>query len=136
MRKVFLSTLAVLLFSALSFAQGQIDVNPNVQWRFVRSNDVKLVTGNLQTFEFPAYRNHNYIVNLEMRSDTVDVEIYVYDMQSKLISEKKVKASQTAQLEFGVFNNATYQVAVRVKSPSGELKEVNTLMSLLKRPKF
>lgn len=135
MKKVILSILAVLFLSNLALAQDP-DINPNVQWRFVRSNEINLVTNQLQTFEFPAYRNFHYIVNLEMHTDTVDAEIFIYDMQSKLIASKTFKATSSAQLEFGVFNNATYQVAVRLKYADGTIKPVNTLMSLLKRAKI
>ena len=138
MRKI-LFTLSVLFISMLSFSQTEkgLDVNPNVQWRFVRTHDISLLSGQLQTYEFPANRKFDYIVNLEMKQDSVDVELYIYDMQSKLIAKHSAKNTHTTQFEFGVFHNATYQVMVRVrKHNSDELIEVKSLMSLLQRAKI
>jgi hypothetical protein len=135
MKSIFLSLFAVLCFAFSS--QAQTEINPDVQWKFVRTNDVQLLTGQLQTFEFPAYKNLDYIVNLEIKSDTVDLELYLYDMQSQLLTELSAKKTSAGQLEFSVKYNATYQVAVRVKSLNeGEVKPVDVLMSLLKRPKI
>lgn len=137
MKKAFLALCLTLSLALCDKAQGQVEVNPNVQWQFVRTNEVQLITGQLQTFEFPAYKNLDYIVNLEIKSDTVDVELYIYDMQMQPISELRIDNTRTAQMNFLVDANATYLVAVRVKGKNGqEIKQVESLMSLLKRPRI
>ena len=135
MKTFLLSLVALFCFAIPMNAQNNDEVNPNSNWKFVRTNDVNLVTSQLQTFEFPAYRNFEYILNLEAGTDSLDFEFFIYDMQSQLISSHTANAAVGTQFQFAVKHNATYQIAVRVTSPDGTIREVKTLMSLLKRPK-
>ena len=137
MKKALLALCLCLGFALSSQAQVKTEINPAVQWKFVRSNEIRLESGQLQTFEFPAYKNLDYLVNLEIQGEKVDVELFIYDMQSELIGELQASNAQSAQLPFNVLANATYQVAVRFKNKEGkEIKQVECLMSLLKRPKI
>jgi hypothetical protein len=137
MKRYILLICTLAIFAISVEAQVKTEVNPDVQWKFVRSNNVQLVTGQLQTFEFPAYNNLDYIVNIEILNDTLDVELFIYDVQSQLLAELSSSNATTGQLQFTVQDNAIYQIALRVKPSNGmQLKQVDILMSLLKRPKI
>lgn len=135
MKKLF-TLFAIIGF--LGSAQAQVkEINPSIQWRFVKSQDLILASGELYTFEFPAEDGFDYMFNVNHDRDSMMVSIGVYDMQDRPV---EVSASRmtaiSADMVFDVLDGATYKVVIGVVDPTGEKgDQVDLSLNLIRREK-
>lgn len=134
--KKFFTLFAVLAF--LGSAQAQVkEINPSIQWRFVRSQDLILSSGELYTFEFPAEDGFDYMFNVSHERDSMMVSIGVYDMQDRPVEVSPSRMTKiSADMVFDVLTGATYKVVIGVVDPSGKKgDQVDLSLNLIRREK-
>jgi len=135
MKKIF-TLLAILGF--LGSAQAQVkEINPSIQWRFVRSQDLILSSGELYTFEFPAEDGFDYMFNVNHERDSMMVSIGVYDMQDRPVEVSKSRMTKiSADMVFDVNTGATYKVVIGIVDPAGKKGDkVDLSLNLIRREK-
>lgn len=127
----------LLLLAYLSGYTQVKDINPDVQWNFVRSDSIPLLEGNTYIFKFPGKKGFDYILTFQHGEPDKTVTMEVYDMQGSLVAEyRKVPGQPSSDMLFDVEHNATYEVIIRVgDSTPTDPERYATLLSLLKREK-
>lgn len=137
MKKILLILLLIpLLYPNL--AQAQIkEINPSVQWRFVKSQELTLKDGNWYSYEFVADKGFDYIFTLTHYSNFAKASIQVFNLQDDKIAEFKTDSSKiTAALEFDVKQSGTYKVYLGVNIfDIPDQIEVPILFTLIRREK-
>jgi hypothetical protein len=135
MQKTLLLIFALLL-SFVSFAQIK-EINPSIQWRFVKSQDLPLKDGKWYNYEFSAEKGFDYLFTMTHNSQGAKASIQVFDLQFQKIAEFKTDSSDvTAVLMLDVPQSGVYQVffGVNLKEIPDET-EVPVLFSLVRRAK-
>lgn len=135
MQKILL-LFVVLLFSFASYAQVK-EINPSIQWRFVKSQDLPLKDGKWYNYEFAAEKGFDYLFTMTHNGKAAKASIQVFDLQFQKISEFKTDSSDvTAVLMFDVPQSGVYQVffGVNLKDIADET-EVPVLFTLVRREK-
>lgn len=122
---------------ALSAQAQVVEINPSVQWKYVRSQKLDLQADNVYQYEFPAERGNDYIFSLLTTNPGLLTWVKIYDIQMRPIAQtEKRNAPQSTALEFKVPATGTYIVAVgytHLQVPaSSDL--VNFDFTLIKRP--
>ena len=124
-------------FAVCSHAQV-VEINPSVQWTYVRSQKLYLQSDNVYQYEFPAERGHDYIFSLLTENAGLSTWVKIYDIQMKPIAKiEKTNAPQSTALEFNVPATGTYIVALGYanNTNSADKNNVNFDFTLIKRPK-
>lgn len=139
MRKYVLQFLVCLLawgFYTDVNAQTK-EINPNVQWRFIRSDTVEWVNQQLFTFEFPAQKGYDYFFNLTHGYDSLAASIEVFDLQMKPIDMVKDSLNTLEiTLFFDVQKTGTYKVYLYATDPNQDAEaRLKGLFSLVRRLK-
>ncbi|MCB0734770.1 MAG: hypothetical protein H6608_03670 [Flavobacteriales bacterium] len=119
-RKLFL--LMFLSMGLSAFAQKK-EVNPNIdaEWRFIRSQQMELLSGSFYSYEFPAEKGYDYIFNLDHKQQGLYAVISVYDLQERLVQQTTQPVSnESADLNFDVEVSGTYKVIVGLTDPNGK----------------
>lgn len=115
-------------------------MNPNIdaEWRFVRSQELNLLSGSFYSFEFPAERGYDYIFNLSHELNGVYAAISVFDMQDQKISTITINESNTsADLNFDVKSSGTYKVVIGVTDPTAQKgNSLPSHLNLIRRVKI
>jgi hypothetical protein len=103
MKKLLIFLFFIPLFIP-NLAHAQIkEINPSIQWRFVKSQELTLKDGNWYSYEFVADKGFDYIFTLTHYSDLAKASIQVFNLQDDKIAEFKADSSKiTAALEFDV----------------------------------
>ncbi len=131
--------LLVTVLSTSAFGQRK-EVNPNIdaEWRFVRSQELNLLSGSFYSFEFPAERGYDYIFNLSHELNGVYAAISVFDMQDQKISTITINESNTsADLNFDVKSSGTYKVVIGVTDPTAQKgNSLPSHLNLIRRVKI
>lgn len=127
----------IFVVSAFSSWAQVKDINPNVQWKFVRSDSLPILEGATYQFKVPAQRDFDYILTFTHGESNDSIHMEVYNMQGALVATYMSDGLDgTSDLHFNVDHNATYEVKVRIGSVTTEdPKKYHTLLSLLKREK-
>ncbi|MBI1307617.1 MAG: hypothetical protein GC181_13525 [Bacteroidetes bacterium] len=133
----------MVLFLATTFgtvlAQHK-EINPNIdsEWRFIRSQEMNLLSGSFYSFEFPAEKGFDYIFNLTHNQDKVYAAISVFDMQDRLVKKVVLNESNSScDLAFDVDASATYRVVVGITDPKGSKgTAITSQFSLIRRIKI
>ena len=105
-----------------AFAQKK-EVNPNIdaEWRFIRSQQMELLSGSFYSYEFPAEKGYDYIFNLDHKQQGLYAVISVYDLQERLVQQTTQPVSnESADLNFAVEVSGTYKVIVGLTDPNGK----------------
>lgn len=105
-----------------AFAQKK-EVNPNIdaEWRFIRSQQMELLSGSFYSYEFPAEKGYDYIFNLDHKQQGLYAVISVYDLQERLVQQTTQPVSnESADLNFDVEVSGTYKVIVGLTDPNGK----------------
>lgn len=123
------------------FASAQtLEVNPNIdaEWRFVRTQELNLESGNFYSFEFPAEKGYDYIFNLAHKRQKVHTVISIFDMQDQLIERLLLNEStESADLHFDIKHTGTYKVIVGLTDPKATKGvPMTSQFSLIRRVKF
>jgi len=121
-----------------NLAQAQIkEINPSVQWRFVKSQELTLKDGSWYSYEFAADKGFDYIFTLTHYADLAKTSIQVFNLQDDKIAEFKADSSKiTAALEFDVKQSGTYKVFLGVNIMAiPDHTEVPILFTLIRREK-
>ena len=129
-----------VLFAILGFAiasSGQVEINPNLKWKFVISQDLDLASGNFIEYEFPAEKNHDYIFNITHNQDSLHAVLLVFDLQDKPIRKMILDNNQLSiDLPFDVPASGTYKVVLGLTDPKGKTGDlIPSTFTLIKRPK-
>ena len=93
-----------------------IDINPNVQWKYVRSQQLELKNKSTYQYEFPAEKGYDYIFSVTINESGIETYVKVFDIQMKPIAGEGIK-SKTNQLQFRVPANGTYIVTLAYRGP-------------------
>ena len=111
MKYIFTLVLGFLL--AGSASAQVVQVNPNVGWKFVRSQKLNLQPENEYQYEFPAETGNDYIFNLFFDKPDIITYVKIFDIQMKPIAEMTDRNGvKTSKLEFVVPASGTYIVSV------------------------
>ncbi len=122
---------ALLLYSANAQV---LEVNPNIKWDYVRSQEIQLQSGRTYQFEFPAEKGYDYIFNLDHENDRAFASMSVLDIQYQpLTSLSDSTNSRSMDLPFRVQDNATYVVIVVLSSSEQDALLPSTI-TLIRRP--
>ena len=93
-----------------------IDINPNVQWKYVRSQQLELKNKSTYQYEFPAEKGYDYIFSVTINESGIETYVKVFDIQMKPIAGEGIK-SKTNHLQFRVPANGTYIVTLAYRGP-------------------
>jgi hypothetical protein len=94
-----------------------VEVNPNVKWKYVRSQKLDLQSESVYQYEFPADKANDYIFNLFYDKENIVTHIKVLDMQMKPVASiSDPKALKTTKLEFNVPASGMYIVVLGYQS--------------------
>ncbi|MFT6112432.1 MAG: hypothetical protein ACJA19_001062 [Bacteroidia bacterium] len=107
--------LAVLITSESVRAQV-VEINPAVQWKYVRSQVVELQNKSVYQYEFPAEKGFDYIFNVTISESNIETFVRIYDLQMKPIAGDD---ATTEQLNFRVPASGTYIVTLGYQGPEG-----------------
>jgi len=129
-----------VLFAIFGFAiasSGQVEINPNLKWKFVISQDLDLASGNFIEYEFPAEKNHDYIFNITHNQDSLHAVLLVFDLQDKPVRKMILDNNQLSiDLPFDVPTSGTYKVVLGLTDPTGKKGDlIPSTFTLIKRPK-
>ncbi len=133
--RIFLILASILTTFTFSLAQ-RVEVNPNVKWKYVRSQKLELQNESVYQYEFPAETGHDYVFSMFFEKSQIVAYIKGVDLQGKPIASKEEDVDPTTvKLDFSVPNTATYMVLVgyRSKFPRQNLKK-DIELTLIKRP--
>lgn len=134
MKKHLLIVLA-LLITAIAYGQ-RTEINPNVKWKYVRSQQLELQNESVYQYEFPANKGYDYILSMFYDKSQIITSATIVDLQGKPIASKLEERSQTdLKLDFSVPQSGTYMMIIGYKSkfPEQNLnKEIS--LSLIERP--
>lgn len=125
-------------FFISNLVQAQIkEINPSIQWRFVKSQELNLMDGSWYSYEFVADKGFDYIFTLTHYSELAKTSIQVFNLQDDKIAEFKADSSKiTAALEFDVKQSGTYKVFLGVNILDiPDQTEVPILFTLIRREK-
>lgn len=131
-------SILAILFMLPVLVSAQVEVNPSIQWRFVKSQTIFLGNGELYAFEFPAEADYDYILNLTHNTDSMYVTMGVYDMQNQALKRISNERTATASdLLFDVHAAGTYKIVLGVINPMSAKGSRNELtLSLVRRQKI
>lgn len=113
------------------------EINPSIQWRFVKSQELNLLDGSWYSYEFPAEKGFDYIFTMTHNTESAKASIQVFDLQDNKIAEFKSEDNKiTAALEFDVKKSGTYKVYFGVNVlGTPDKTEVPVLFTLIRREK-
>lgn len=114
------------------------EINPNVQWRVVRIQDMQLASGEIYEFSLPMEKGYDYMCNLSHNKDSLYANISVFDLQDQPI---KVFSSGVTSYEvtmnFTVTNSATHKLVLGLIDPAGNKGELQSIkFALIRRPQI
>lgn len=93
-----------------------LEINPNVQWKYVRSQQLELKNKSIYQYEFPAEKGYDYIFSVSINESNIETYVQVFDIQMKPIAGEGEKG-KTNQLEFRVPSSGTYVVTLGYNGP-------------------
>lgn len=114
--RLFLILFFGLMCCVQSLNAQVLDINPNVQWKYVRSQQLELKNKSTYQYEFPAEKGYDYIFSLNINESGIETYVSVYDIQMKPIAGEGDQ-SKTNQLQFRVPSSGTYMVTIAYKGP-------------------
>ncbi len=133
--RIFLFTLFALI-SLSGIAQVK-EINPSIQWRFVKSQELDLKDGNWYQYEFVAEKGFDYLFTMTGQSENSKASIQVFDLQhTKIADLKSDSAGGQAALLFDVSFSGTYLVYFGVnEKDTPDQSPVKVLFTLVRREK-
>ena len=114
--RLFLILFFGLMCCVQSLNAQVLDINPNVQWKYVRSQQLELKNKSTYQYEFPAEKGYDYIFSVIINESGIETYVSVYDIQMKPIAGEGDQ-SKTNQLQFRVPSSGTYMVTLAYKGP-------------------
>jgi hypothetical protein len=134
-----LRSLVILLLLGASAYQAKaqvVEINPSVEWRYIRSQKMEIQEDNVYKYEFPAEKGYDYIFSFLTDQSGLYTYLKIYDLQMKPIAKvERENAPQSTALEFNVSHSATYIVEMgyspMAPAPS---PRVNFDFTLIRRP--
>jgi len=125
------------LLCSTMFVDAQVlDINPNVNWKYVRSQNLELQNGSVYKYEFPAEKGYDYVFTMNYEISKIISYITVVDMQNKPVaSVEEPNSLYKVDLSFSVPESSTYKVIIGYKSlvPEENLNKQIEL-TLIRRP--
>ncbi|PCJ65660.1 MAG: hypothetical protein COA58_09655 [Bacteroidetes bacterium] len=133
--KHFLTLLLAIAITGSISAQI-VEVNPNIGWKFIRSQKLDLQTESVYQYEFPAEKGYDYIFNLFFNKPDIITYINIFDMQMKPIANMKDSLGiKTSKLDFVVPMSGTYIVSMGYKNRIVSTEPNTSIeMVLIRRP--
>lgn len=116
-------------------SQAQVlDINPNVKWRYIRSQELQLNNLSAYQYEFPAEKGFDYIFNLGYEEKGLVTYLKVTDMQLKPVADivDSIPGKDT-NLKFRVQKSGTYYINLGFTDKSGRLPKLDTEFTLIRR---
>ncbi len=128
----------IIALSAVVFSYAQVtEINPNIDWKYVKSQDLDLKKGSSYQYEFAAEKGYDYVFSMSFSEVDLITSLRVLDLQKKPIAEKvDSSSSATSSMTFRVPDNATYVVVLGYDSKNeGQDEELTTQFTLIRRPR-
>jgi len=133
------NSLFIFLFclSSSSLLAQKIEVNPAIQWRFVRSQSMNLVDGLWYDFEFPAEKGFDYALVINHSLDSAKLLLSIADLQGAHIFKKELlEIKPEIYCYFDVAHTSTYKMLINLSDGKNEIKKNQVNMSLIRRIKI
>ncbi len=131
MKKLFKGVLVLIGLLTVQSAVAQVvEINPSVQWKFVRSQVIELQEKNVYQYEFPAEKGFDYIFNIDISESNIETFVKVYDIQMKPIAGDD---ERTEQLSFRVPASGTYIVTLGYQGPAEDDGKTPLDITLIRR---
>ena len=134
MKHFLIVTISFLLY--FNSSAQIIDVNPNIKWTYVRSQDLDLQNGSVYKYEFPAEKGYDYIFNMFYEETNFVSYLKVLNMQLKPVAAKTDSISKdNTNLTFRVSESGTYYIVLGYNSKAKDMLNLATKFSLIRRPR-
>lgn len=134
--RILFSILFALLISKFSSAQV-IQINPNIEWKFISSQDLTLQNNSVYQYEFPGEKGYDYIFTMVYEEQNFVSFFKVFDLQNKPIAAKIDSTSKAnTQLQFRVPQNGTYSIVLGYSGNPEDMPTLFTKFSLIRRPRI
>lgn len=131
MKKLFKGVIVLIGLLTVQSAVAQVvEINPSVQWKFVRSQVIELQEKNVYQYEFPAEKGFDYIFNIDISESNIETFVKVYDIQMKPIAGDD---ERTEQLSFRVPASGTYIVTLGYQGPEEDDGKTPLDITLIRR---
>ncbi|MEY2924286.1 MAG: hypothetical protein RLZZ337_834 [Bacteroidota bacterium] len=129
--------LALVAFLSISASQAQvIQINPNIEWKFIRSQDLTLQNNSVYQYEFPGEKGYDYIFTMVYDEKDFVSFLKVFDLQNKPIAAQVDSFSKdNTQLQFRVPQNGTYSIVLGYSGSPEKMATLFTKFSLIRRPR-
>ena len=75
--RLFLILFFGLMCCVQSLNAQVLDINPNVQWKYVRSQQLELKNKSTYQYEFPAEKGYDYIFSLNINESGIETFVSV-----------------------------------------------------------
>lgn len=126
--------LALTIFTFFGVYAQRTEVNPEVKWKYVRSQELSFQSGRTYEYEFPAEKGYDYIFNLTHNLPKAYVSMAIFDIQYKPIDAITDSTNQeTKDITFRVKDSATYKIVLVLSSGQNDAILPSTL-TLIRRP--
>jgi hypothetical protein len=110
-KKYFIATVICIAFGLSAGAQV-VEINPSINWTYVRSQKMDLQGDNVYQYEFPAKTGNDYIFTIRPGKTGLYTWMKIFDIQMKPIAQlEKNNAPESTVLEFRVPASGTYFMA-------------------------
>lgn len=130
--KGILLLFGMLLVGTASLAQG-LQINPSVEWKYIRSADVTLTEGVMYQYEVPAEKGYDYLINVAIEESNIEPFIKVYDLQMKPL-EANTEDGFREQMIFRVTDSGTYIISLAYRGPIEDDGTTSVNFTLIRRP--
>lgn len=127
----------VLLAFASNVTFSQItEYNESVGWKYVKSEDLKMVDGVWYNTEFPAEVGYDYIFILNHKLDSAMASIQVFNLQDEQIKVNNKDASKKViDLNFDVSESGIYRVYFGINEKRNSIHDHSVQFMLVRRKK-
>jgi len=142
LRYMVMARKLILFFCVFGLAisvYGQTkEINPSVQWKIVRIQDLQLGSGELYAFDIPVEKGYDYLCNLTHNKDSLYANISIYDLQNQPIKVFDSGVTQNeVNMNFKVSSSATHKLVIGVIDPIGRKGDFQSVkFALIRRPQI
>ncbi len=127
---------ALVLFLPLGVNAQIKEINPNVQWTYVKNQKLAALDGQLYQFEFPIEKGYDYVINLNHGLKGAKIDLRILDLQMKPVVEYHTESSDDSFMyEFDVTNNQTYIIYYLVSKREQSDETIPLELNIVRRLK-
>lgn len=128
--------IALLLFFPFGLKAQIKEINPNVQWTYVKNQKLTAQDGQLYQFEFPIEKGYDYVVNLNHGLKGAQINLRILDLQMKPVVENYTERSDDSFMyEFDVPHNHTYMIYYLISRTDNSAEPIDLELNIVRRLK-